>query len=125
VDELIEVEQRGGAQVPDCRGQVAELGGDDERWPDAQAWSERLVRAPVGLYRARLGFLLGSRLLMLEHTGRKSGARRYVVLEVVGHPRPRTYVVASGFGGRPSGSATSAPARTSGSMPAAAGQRRR
>jgi hypothetical protein len=33
-----------------------------------------VVRVPVGLYRARLGFLFGSRLLMLEHTGRKSGA---------------------------------------------------
>lgn len=53
-----------------------------------------LVRAPIGLYRAHLGFLFGSRLLMLEHTGRKSGTRRYVVLEVVGHPRPGTYVVA-------------------------------
>ena len=37
---------------------------------------------------------------MLEHLGRKSGARRYVVLEVVAHPRPGTYVVASGFGAR-------------------------
>ena len=70
------------------------------------AWAARLlrtrwiVRVPVGLYRARLGFLLGSRLLMLEHTGRKSGARRYVVLEVVGHPRPGSYVVVSGFGDR-------------------------
>ena len=37
---------------------------------------------------------------MLEHLGRKSGARRYVVLEVVACPRPGTYVVASGFGTR-------------------------
>ena len=59
-----------------------------------------LARAPIGLYRARLGFLLGSRLLMLEHVGRKSGVRRYVVLEVVARPRPGTYVVASGFGAR-------------------------
>ena len=59
-----------------------------------------LARAPIGLYRARLGFLLGSRLLMLEHLGRKSGAQRYAVLEVVAHPRPGTYVVASGFGAR-------------------------
>ena len=42
--------------------------------------------------------MLGSRLLMLEHVGRKSGARRYVVLEVVGHPTPDSYLVASGFG---------------------------
>ncbi|HTM84573.1 MAG TPA: nitroreductase family deazaflavin-dependent oxidoreductase, partial [Mycobacterium sp.] len=39
------------------------------------------MRAPIWLYRARLGALLGSRLLMLEHRGRTSGARRYVVLE--------------------------------------------
>jgi deazaflavin-dependent oxidoreductase (nitroreductase family) len=37
---------------------------------------------------------------MLEHVGRKSGARRFVVLEVVGHRTPDTYVVASGFGER-------------------------
>lgn len=72
----------------------------------AAAWAAGLlrvrwiVRAPIWLYRARLGFLFGSRLLMLEHTGRKSGARRYVVLEIVDHPQPGTYVVVSGFGSR-------------------------
>ena len=35
-----------------------------------------LVRAPVWLYRARLGILVGDRLLMLEHLGRRSGRRR-------------------------------------------------
>lgn len=45
-----------------------------------------------------MGFLFGSRMLMLEHLGRKSGQRRYVVLEVVSHERPDSYVVASGFG---------------------------
>jgi deazaflavin-dependent oxidoreductase (nitroreductase family) len=67
------------------------------------AWvlsNRALMRAPVALYRARLGFLFGSRTLMLEHIGRQSGARRHVVLEVVGHPAPDTYVVASGFGER-------------------------
>ncbi|NKY89580.1 nitroreductase family deazaflavin-dependent oxidoreductase [Nocardia veterana] len=58
------------------------------------------MRAPIQLYRARLGFLFGSRMLMLEHIGRKSGARRYVVLEVIDHPEPDTYVVVSGFGTR-------------------------
>jgi deazaflavin-dependent oxidoreductase (nitroreductase family) len=56
------------------------------------------VRAPIWLYRARLGFVFGSRLLMLEHIGRLSGARRYVVLEIVARPAPGCYVVASGFG---------------------------
>lgn len=58
------------------------------------------VRAPIRLFRARLGFLMGSRLLMLEHIGRRSGQRRYVVLEVVDRPGPGRYVVASGFGER-------------------------
>jgi deazaflavin-dependent oxidoreductase (nitroreductase family) len=59
-----------------------------------------LVRAPIWVYRARLGFLFGSRLLMLEHTGRATGIPRQVVLEVIDHPDPDTYVVASGFGRR-------------------------
>lgn len=59
-----------------------------------------IVRAPIWLFRARLGFVFGSRMLMLEHIGRQTGARRYVVLEAVDHPSPRTYVVASGFGER-------------------------
>jgi deazaflavin-dependent oxidoreductase (nitroreductase family) len=56
------------------------------------------MRAPIWIYKARAGAMLSSRVLMLEHIGRKSGARRYVVLEVVDHPTPDTYVVASGFG---------------------------
>ncbi len=60
--------------------------------------SRRLMRAPIWIYRARAGALFGSRMLMLEHTGRKSGAKRYVVLEVIDHPDPDTYVIASGFG---------------------------
>ena len=60
--------------------------------------SRRLMRAPIWIYKARAGALFGSRILMLEHVGRKSGEPRYVVLEVVGHPSPDTYVVASGFG---------------------------
>jgi deazaflavin-dependent oxidoreductase (nitroreductase family) len=56
------------------------------------------MRAPIWIYRARAGALFGSRVLMLEHVGRKSGARRYAVLEVVDHPSPEVYVIASGFG---------------------------
>lgn len=60
--------------------------------------SRRLVRAPIWIYKARAGILLSSRLLMLEHIGRKSGERRYVVLEVVDHPAPDSFVVVAGFG---------------------------
>lgn len=59
-----------------------------------------LVRAPIWLYRAHLGFLLGHRMLLLEHIGRKTGARRYAVLEVVERRAPDEYVIVSGFGAR-------------------------
>ncbi|MFE3542623.1 nitroreductase family deazaflavin-dependent oxidoreductase [Nocardia sp. NPDC059177] len=59
-----------------------------------------LVRAPIALYRAGFGFLLGRRLLMLEHRGRVSGERRFVVLEVVEQPVADEYVIVSGFGVR-------------------------
>jgi deazaflavin-dependent oxidoreductase (nitroreductase family) len=62
--------------------------------------NRRLVRAPIWIYRLRAGALLGSRVLMLEHIGRTSGRARYVVLEIIDHPAPDSYVVASGFGAK-------------------------
>ncbi|NNH72686.1 nitroreductase family deazaflavin-dependent oxidoreductase [Nocardia uniformis] len=56
------------------------------------------VRAPIGLFRARLGFLFGGRVLLLEHIGRTSGESRYVALEAVSRPDPHTVILASGFG---------------------------
>ncbi|MGW5437517.1 nitroreductase family deazaflavin-dependent oxidoreductase [Nocardia asteroides] len=72
---------------------VARLGGRalQTRW---------FVRAPITVYRVGLGILFGTRLLMLEHLGRRTGARRYVVLEVVDRPAPGEYVIVSGFGDR-------------------------
>ncbi|HEY1819343.1 MAG TPA: nitroreductase family deazaflavin-dependent oxidoreductase [Trebonia sp.] len=86
-------------------GQGAETLGPEVRTAAAARAARLLrtrwiVRAPIWLYRARLGFIFGSRLLMLEHTGRVTGARRFVVLEVVARPRPGTLVIASGFGAR-------------------------
>ena len=60
--------------------------------------SRRLMRAPIWIYKARAGALFGSRILLLEHTGRKSGMPRYAALEVIDHSLPDIYVVASGFG---------------------------
>lgn len=60
--------------------------------------SRGFVRAPIWIYKLRAGALFGSRLLLLGHRGRNSGARRYAVLEVIDHPAPNSYVVASGFG---------------------------
>ncbi|HVV12000.1 nitroreductase family deazaflavin-dependent oxidoreductase [Amycolatopsis sp.] len=70
---------------------LARLGGRALR-------TRRFVRAPISLYRAGLGFLFGTRLLMLEHVGRRTGALRYVVLEVVDRPALDEYVIVSGFG---------------------------
>lgn len=59
----------------------------------------RLMRIPIPLYRAGLGWLLGERLAMIEHRGRSSGEARYVVVEVA-ERGPRYLRVASGFGDR-------------------------
>ncbi len=58
-----------------------------------------LFRAPNLLYRARLGFLLGNRFLMMEHRGRRSGRLYRTVVEVVGrsHEAGEWFVV-SGYG---------------------------
>jgi deazaflavin-dependent oxidoreductase (nitroreductase family) len=57
-----------------------------------------LFRAPIWLYRAKLGWILGKRFLMLTHTGRKSGLLRRVVLEVVSHDdKTGVYFVAVGW----------------------------
>ena len=58
-----------------------------------------LLRLPIWLYRVRLGWLLGSRFLMLTHIGRTSGRVRQSVLEVVGYDQARdSYIIASGWG---------------------------
>lgn len=58
-----------------------------------------LARAPIWLYRARLGWLLDNRFLMLTHLGRKSGLPRQVVLEVIHYEKTTdTCFIASGFG---------------------------
>lgn len=54
-----------------------------------------LFRAPVALFRARLGFFLGKRFVMIEHTGRKTGKTRRTVLEVVAVHRNAVYVAAA------------------------------
>lgn len=62
-------------------------------------WSRFLWRLPIWLYRAKVGWLLGQRFLLLNHVGRKSGLPRQAVLEVIHHDKERDrYMVASGFG---------------------------
>jgi deazaflavin-dependent oxidoreductase (nitroreductase family) len=60
-----------------------------------------LLRLPVHLYRARLGFLLGHRFLLLIHIGRRSGRCYETVLEVVHYDsRTAESVVVAGWGRR-------------------------
>ena len=62
-----------------------------------------MLKAPILLYRFRLGFLLGRRFLLLIHRGRRSGRRYETVLEVVRHDsRLDEYIVVFGFGPRAS-----------------------
>src|SRR5690606_7162753 len=57
------------------------------------------VRTPVPLYRCGLGWLFGDRFVLLEHVGRRTGRRRWAVLEVVTFdPAARTVTVASCYG---------------------------
>jgi len=58
-----------------------------------------LLRAPVYLYRWRVGWLLGNRFILLTHIGRRTGLRRQTVLEVVEYRKEGPeVVVANGFG---------------------------
>ena len=61
-----------------------------------------LLRMPIWLYRAHLGWLLGHRLIFIAHRGRRSGARRETVAEVVRFDRalPEVIVIAA-WGGVP------------------------
>lgn len=67
--------------------------------PPATRMQRAVHRAPIVLFRIRLGGLFGRRLLLLTHTGRRTGASRQVVLEVVGR-HADGYLVASGYGPR-------------------------
>ena len=55
------------------------------------------LHAPVWVFRARLGFVFGSRIVMLEHTGRRTGKVRRTPLEVVWRAED-SYVLCSGTG---------------------------
>ena len=58
-----------------------------------------LFRAPVRLYRWRLGWIFGHRLLLLTHIGRRTGLPRQTALEVVEYrKRGPEVVVVNGFG---------------------------
>jgi deazaflavin-dependent oxidoreductase (nitroreductase family) len=61
--------------------------------------SRFVFRMPIYLYKARLGWLLRGRFMLLHHVGRKSGLPREAVVEVVRHDAASgDYYICSGFG---------------------------
>jgi deazaflavin-dependent oxidoreductase (nitroreductase family) len=68
-----------------------------DRWMAQLLTSPRASRLPIALFRAGLGFLFGPRLVMIEHRGRVSNRRRFVMVECVDR-LGATIRVASGFG---------------------------
>jgi deazaflavin-dependent oxidoreductase (nitroreductase family) len=72
------------------------------RWRRLPTGARRAAfRLPILVYRARLGWLFGHRLVLVEHRGRRSGRLRRVVVEVAARERAGGAVtVASGFGPR-------------------------
>jgi len=57
------------------------------------------LRLPIWLYRLHLGWLLGTRFLLLSHVGRSSGRIHQTVIEVVKHDRAsNSFFVVSGWG---------------------------
>jgi len=64
-----------------------------------KGFSRFFYRLPIHIYRIGLGRLMGSRFLLLEHTGRKSGKLRRNVLEVVRRDdATRTFYIVSAWG---------------------------
>ena len=64
-----------------------------------QGLSRFFFRLPIAVYRMGLGGWLGTRAVLLSHTGRKSGKERQVVLEVVRYDKKTgVCVIAAGFG---------------------------
>jgi len=67
--------------------------------PRLNSTLRRLFRAPVYLYRFRLGWLFGNRFMLLVHTGRRTGQTRHTVLEVLQYRREiPEWVVMCAFG---------------------------
>lgn len=56
-----------------------------------------LFKAPIALYRLRMGRCLGGRFVLLTHTGRRTGRTHQAVLEVVSYDRsiPEAIVIAA------------------------------
>ena len=72
------------------------------RFPDPPRGLKSIPwRIPIWFYKLGLGWMMGSRFLLLSHQGRKSGKIRQTVLEIIQYsPENYSYYVVSGFGTR-------------------------
>jgi deazaflavin-dependent oxidoreductase (nitroreductase family) len=62
-------------------------------------WRRALFRLPIICYRLGVGWVLGTRFVLINHVGRRTGHLHTAVVEVVDHdPDADTCTVASGFG---------------------------
>ena len=50
-----------------------------------RGWLRLLLRVPILVYRLKLGWMLGRRLVLLTHTGRRSGKTHSTVLEALSY----------------------------------------
>lgn len=58
-----------------------------------------VFRAPISLFRMRLGWLMVGHFLMVTTSGRKSGLPRYAVIEVIQREKTTgAYIVVAGWG---------------------------
>jgi deazaflavin-dependent oxidoreductase (nitroreductase family) len=91
---------RGSTQMTQPGSPIPETTSRRERQPAPPGGIVRwLLGLPRLLYRARLGFILGHRFLVLVNAGRRSGRRHETPLEVIRYdPRTREAVVAAGWG---------------------------
>jgi deazaflavin-dependent oxidoreductase (nitroreductase family) len=56
-------------------------------------------RIPIWFFRLGLGWVFGTRALLLNHAGRVTGKNRQAVLEIIHHsPESSSFTVVSGFG---------------------------
>ncbi len=56
-------------------------------------------RLPVWLYRFRMGWLMGKRMIYFEHIGRTSGIKRRSIVEIIRYDQENdVYYVVSGYG---------------------------
>jgi len=72
------------------------------KFPDPpRGFKAKLWRMPIWIYRLGFGFLMGEKVLLLTHQGRKSRQDRQTVLEIIHiEANAGQYYVVSGFGSR-------------------------